>query len=424
MSTPGRNDPCPCGSGKKYKRCCLEKDQAAEREKLRLADLEDPDDAELTVEDIRNAVKHDMQWSNLLHSLLAQHLISNMEPFYEESVILEAVAFWNEFSKATQPIYRKLGAYCAALEYLVVQGYGFDVTQSDLAEKYNVSTATISKRYQELLDFAENYYDERSLDDDPILPHPSDKRKRKAHDAKEQAQDLLYAAADEWNPKRRAELAKQALELYPDSPDAYDILAGLEENPQRALALLKKGIEAGERDLGKAFIEENKGHFWGIHETRPYMRVKYAYAELSFAVGNSSEAAKHLEHILELNPNDNMGARHLLLSVYLDMDRLREAERLLDTYREESSASVAYDRIVLEYKKNGFSSKLTMTYRNALHLNKHIPDYLLGRKKLPNTLPDYINPGGDNEAVHYVATHSALWVKLPELLRWMDRQTK
>ena len=24
----GRNDPCPCGSGKKYKRCCLEQEQA------------------------------------------------------------------------------------------------------------------------------------------------------------------------------------------------------------------------------------------------------------------------------------------------------------------------------------------------------------------------------------------------------------
>jgi hypothetical protein len=23
----GRNDPCPCGSGKKYKRCCLDKDR-------------------------------------------------------------------------------------------------------------------------------------------------------------------------------------------------------------------------------------------------------------------------------------------------------------------------------------------------------------------------------------------------------------
>jgi tetratricopeptide (TPR) repeat protein len=27
---PGRNDPCPCGSGQKYKRCCLPKDQIAE----------------------------------------------------------------------------------------------------------------------------------------------------------------------------------------------------------------------------------------------------------------------------------------------------------------------------------------------------------------------------------------------------------
>ncbi|KKL72985.1 hypothetical protein LCGC14_2079420 [marine sediment metagenome] len=23
MSKPGRNDPCRCGSGKKYKRCCI-----------------------------------------------------------------------------------------------------------------------------------------------------------------------------------------------------------------------------------------------------------------------------------------------------------------------------------------------------------------------------------------------------------------
>lgn len=33
MSThkPGRNDPCPCGSGLKYKRCCLERDQIRTR---------------------------------------------------------------------------------------------------------------------------------------------------------------------------------------------------------------------------------------------------------------------------------------------------------------------------------------------------------------------------------------------------------
>lgn len=30
MPKTGRNDPCPCGSGKKYKHCCLGKDRAAE----------------------------------------------------------------------------------------------------------------------------------------------------------------------------------------------------------------------------------------------------------------------------------------------------------------------------------------------------------------------------------------------------------
>ena len=30
-NTLGRNAPCHCGSGKKYKQCCLAKDEAAER---------------------------------------------------------------------------------------------------------------------------------------------------------------------------------------------------------------------------------------------------------------------------------------------------------------------------------------------------------------------------------------------------------
>ena len=34
MAKPGRNDRCPCGSGKKYKACCLTRDEAAEREEL------------------------------------------------------------------------------------------------------------------------------------------------------------------------------------------------------------------------------------------------------------------------------------------------------------------------------------------------------------------------------------------------------
>lgn len=34
MAKPGRNDRCPCGTGKKYKACCLTKDEAVERGEL------------------------------------------------------------------------------------------------------------------------------------------------------------------------------------------------------------------------------------------------------------------------------------------------------------------------------------------------------------------------------------------------------
>lgn len=30
----GRNDPCPCGSGKKYKKCCLSKDKEQKKESM------------------------------------------------------------------------------------------------------------------------------------------------------------------------------------------------------------------------------------------------------------------------------------------------------------------------------------------------------------------------------------------------------
>ena len=36
----GRNDPCPCGSGKKYKKCCLVNKEEREAEAKRRSDLE------------------------------------------------------------------------------------------------------------------------------------------------------------------------------------------------------------------------------------------------------------------------------------------------------------------------------------------------------------------------------------------------
>mgnify|MGYP000010509993 CR=1 FL=1 len=39
MGAVGRNDPCPCGSGKKYKQCCLRKEREAEMRRQAQEDL-------------------------------------------------------------------------------------------------------------------------------------------------------------------------------------------------------------------------------------------------------------------------------------------------------------------------------------------------------------------------------------------------
>lgn len=53
MAKPGRNDPCHCGSGNKYKKCCLAKDEAASKTQLGSAKTRQ----ELTEDAARRAVR-------------------------------------------------------------------------------------------------------------------------------------------------------------------------------------------------------------------------------------------------------------------------------------------------------------------------------------------------------------------------------
>ena len=50
-----RNDPCPCGSGKKYKKCCLSKDETD-----RISKAKEPDDP---VKDDETVLRPSEQWA-------------------------------------------------------------------------------------------------------------------------------------------------------------------------------------------------------------------------------------------------------------------------------------------------------------------------------------------------------------------------
>jgi tetratricopeptide (TPR) repeat protein len=55
MAKPGRNDRCPCGSGKKYKQCCLARDEAAENERIAADQAERMERAAAKRDELRTA---------------------------------------------------------------------------------------------------------------------------------------------------------------------------------------------------------------------------------------------------------------------------------------------------------------------------------------------------------------------------------
>ena len=111
-----------------------------------------------------------------------------------------------------------------------------------------------------------------------------------------------------------------------------------------ALRYYEKGVAAGERAIGPRAFQEDVAHFWGLLETRPYMCAREGLAHVLWNAGRAEEAVSHLQDLLRLNPNDNQGVRHVLVSWLLLLDRERELAELLAQY-DETQATWAYTRV-------------------------------------------------------------------------------
>src|SRR5699024_5376154 len=183
------------------------------------------------------------------------------------------------------------------------------VTQSQLAREYGASAGTISNHYNKLSDEFDNISDVNGQDTFTSPPLNMEKQMRdlmrfigeqefeseeelnnflqramhfddlpSSENPRDIAQDLLFDAGEASGAKRKR-LIQQALEIHPLSSDAYLLLAEDERDMDQQLKLLKKAIDVGEQDLGDEFFKKNYGHFWGIIETRPYMRERVTYGK-------------------------------------------------------------------------------------------------------------------------------------------------
>ncbi|MDE3840131.1 hypothetical protein C0966_12315 [Bacillus methanolicus] len=412
-----------------------------------------------------------IDWKHDSNRKVAYMFEEDMESIGELRTFIDAgIILWAEFCRRTNKRIQNPSIYVAALQYLLsmILPTRYSLTQKELAKEYGVSANSISARYNEMYDILEDEIDKllsvsiagsnaESFPQFTINKHPSAPMltERVMHEAfqdladkdfdsideineylrnkrfepkkskkgnvsdREKAQNLLFDAFEIEGP-RRYQLAREALKLNPSHPDGYNILAEEAGSFVEAIALYKQGMELGKQELGESFFKENKGHFWGLLETRPYMRAKMNYAQASYELGQLQEAIHHFEELLELNPNDNQGVRYSLFIAYADNNELGKAKKLLDQY-EEGTAHGLYNNLLLELLENGFTPLAGKLLKRAQKSNKFVIDYITGKKKLPDySLPSY-GLGSVEEAIIYVQEHLHIWRKIPGISEWLTQ---
>lgn len=228
---------------------------------------------------------------------------------------------------------------------------------------------------------------QRLIDEEPDSP-------------REKALDLAVRAMEEPNSRKARSFAQKALALDPDCVDALVLLAQMDRlNEGGYIDRLRSAVAAGERSLGESYFAEYKGHFWGHVESRPYMRARFELALTLHGAGKFEEACVEFEALLELNPQDNQGARYYLLGLYLAQD-LHAADRLLESYPDDSSPAFLWGR-VFRALIAGDRTRAKEQMPEAFESNPFVLETLLGFRKARFQGPEY-EMGSEEEADYTV----------------------
>jgi hypothetical protein len=234
------------------------------------------------------------------------------------------------------------------------------------------------------------------------------------------AQTLVYQAFARPDPDERVRMARQALEISPDCADAHVILAEHAKTCRETLEHYEQGVAAGERALGPAAFREEVGHFWGILETRPYMRAREGLAHALWSAARNDQAIDHLREMLRLNPNDNQGIRYTLVSWLLTLERDSEVEPLLEQYPD-AGWNAWFTKALISFRRHGDTLEGRQLLPIGHRANPFILPWLLGDEPYPHRRPDGYTAGSREEAYLYVEGSRCTWRSTPGAITWLRR---
>ena len=230
--------------------------------------------------------------------------------------------------------------------------------------------------------------------------------------------ERLHSRPAGYDCRRRVQLAKQALAENPSHVEANVLLAESVRRNKPTISRKHWFCFFGRAQLGQAF-EDTVGHFWGLSDTRPFMRACHGLAAAYHDAGQTSEAIQQYQEMLRLNPNDNQGVRYEVIPLLLEHNRAPEAIALLDSFREET-AFWHYMKSLVEFRRSGRSMSSKKAIRSAFRSNEHV--VALMQSDEPPLLPDSYALGSPEEAATCIRELGAVWDETEGYLKWMFQE--
>jgi tetratricopeptide (TPR) repeat protein len=255
---------------------------------------------------------------------------------------------------------------------------------------------------------------------DYTFPEPTGKL---SEDKLERAEDKASEGWEENSAHKQIEKAWQALKISPYCVDAYNLLAFNSSGKGEKEALYGRGLIAGKAVLGDEFMAENKGQFWDVLETRPYMRSLCGLAYCLADAGERKKAIDIFYGMLDLNPKDNQGVRYNLMNLLLEEGLDKEAWRFLKEH-DEGGCFMSYSRALLNFRRSGDGMKANTSLLEAYRSNEHVPAYLTGKKFISYHVPKYYGWGDDREAQIYAKGAIKAWQNAPGAVDWLKKRAE
>lgn len=242
----------------------------------------------------------------------------------------------------------------------------------------------------------------------------------------ETAEDWLELAEDAESDAETRQFAKKALKLDPDNLDAVRILIQYSEDDEvDQLHALKRAVEKGtELMKQKGYMEDDViGDFWGVLETRPYMRLRRAYVDALTDLNMLGRAAEECQDMLRLCEGDNLGIRYTLMHLYAAMEREEEALELHQQFDGYDETQMLLPLSILYYKKENFDKALWYLKK----LEKANPDTRKFFQSMKNGTVNKLfsekseisyRPGTLDEFLIVIYDEAFLYTEIPEYFDW------